>query len=185
MGDIMLNLIRNRTFMVAALLAMLVAGCANNRTAGETVDDGVILTRVKTALVGNPQTKAHQINIEVYQGEVQLNGFVDSQESKNAAATVTKGVTGVKSVRNNLQLRAAERGAGAVVDDSVITAKVKTALIGDSRTKAHQIEVKTNAGVVQLGGFVDTAEARKVAAQLAGDVEGVTDVRNGIEVRAP
>jgi hyperosmotically inducible protein len=179
----MLNLIRNRTFMVAALLATLVTGCASNRTAGEAVDDSVILARVKTALVGNPQTKAHQINIEVLQGDVQLNGFVDSQESKTAAATVTKGVTGVKSVRNNLQLRAADRSAGVVVEDGVITTKVTTALIGDPRTKAHQIEVKTNAGVVQLGGFVDDAEARTVAGQLAGAVEGVKDVRNGIQIR--
>lgn len=72
---------------------------------------------------------------------------------------------------------------GRVIDDSVITTKVKAALIADSVTKAHQIKVETHEGEVLLSGFVDSREARTRAAELARKVEGVQDVNNKIEVR--
>jgi osmotically-inducible protein OsmY len=73
--------------------------------------------------------------------------------------------------------------AGRVVDDSVITGKVKAALVADPTTKAHQISVETFQGVVQLSGFVDTSEARSRAAQVAQGVDGVKDVKNDLELR--
>ena len=73
--------------------------------------------------------------------------------------------------------------AGRVVDDSVITGKVKAALVADETTKAHQISVETFKGVVQLSGFVDTAEARSRATQVAQTVEGVKQVKNELALR--
>jgi osmotically-inducible protein OsmY len=73
--------------------------------------------------------------------------------------------------------------AGRVVDDSVITAKVKSALVADPTTKAHQINVETFQGTVQLSGFVDDAAARSRATQVAQGVEGVRDVKNSLQVR--
>jgi hyperosmotically inducible protein len=73
--------------------------------------------------------------------------------------------------------------AGRVIDDSAITAKVKSALIADSTTKAYQINVETFEGKVQLSGYVDDAEARRRAEQVAGNVEGVRDVDNKLELR--
>ena len=73
--------------------------------------------------------------------------------------------------------------AGRVVDDSVITGKVKAALVADPTTKAHQISVETFQGVVQLSGFVDTTEARSRAGQLAKEVDGVKNVKNELELR--
>lgn len=78
---------------------------------------------------------------------------------------------------------AAAANAGRVVDDSVITGKVKAALVADPTTKAHQISVETFKGVVQLSGFVDTSEAKARATQVAGNVEGVKDVKNDLELR--
>src|ERR1041384_4442823 len=74
--------------------------------------------------------------------------------------------------------------AGRVVDDSVITGKVKAALVADPTTKAHQITVETFKGVVQLSGFVDSREARSRAEQVAQQVEGVKDVKNDLELRS-
>jgi osmotically-inducible protein OsmY len=84
-----------------------------------------------------------------------------------------------------------ERGAteqtaanvGRVVDDSVITGKVKAALVADPTTKAHQIEVETFKGTVQLSGFVENADARRRAGELAKNVEGVRDVKNSLALR--
>jgi osmotically-inducible protein OsmY len=73
--------------------------------------------------------------------------------------------------------------AGRVVDDSVITGKVKAALVADPTTKAHQIEVETFQGRVQLSGFVETSEARNRAVEIARNVDGVKDVRNSLLLR--
>jgi osmotically-inducible protein OsmY len=77
----------------------------------------------------------------------------------------------------------AAANAGRVVDDSVITGKVKAALVADPTTKAHQISVETFQGVVQLSGFVDSSEARSRATQVAKEVEGVKNVKNDLELR--
>jgi osmotically-inducible protein OsmY len=77
----------------------------------------------------------------------------------------------------------AAANAGRVVDDSVITGKVKAALVADPTTKAHQISVETFQGVVQLSGFVDSSEARSRATQVAQSVEGVKNVKNDLELR--
>ena len=78
----------------------------------------------------------------------------------------------------------AAANAGRVVDDSVITGKVKAALVADETTKAHQISVETFHGVVQLSGFVDSSAARSRASQLAQQVDGVKDVKNDLELRS-
>jgi hyperosmotically inducible protein len=73
---------------------------------------------------------------------------------------------------------------GRAIDDSVITGKVKSALIADAVTKAHQINVETRHGEVLLSGFVDSKEARSRAAELARTVEGVRSVKNSLELRS-
>ncbi len=175
-----------KTGVAISLLTLALVGCAGtpaHRSTGQAVDDSVINTRVNTALIGNDKTKARQIDVEVYRGEVQLNGFVDSEAAKTAAVATARGIEGVRGVKDNLQIRAADRSAGQVVDDALISTKVKTALIGDSRTKAYQIEVATNAGIVELGGFVDTAEAKAAAAEVASNIEGVSSVKNRLQLR--
>lgn len=177
---------KRTSVVIASVMLAIMTGCSSapsQRSAGQTLDDGVVATKVKSALIANDQTKARQIDVEVYKGEVQLNGFVDSNAAKMAAADTAKNVEGVQSVKNNLQVSTAERSAGDVVDDTVITARVKSALVGDPRTKAMQIEVDTNNGMVQLGGFVDSAAGKAAAAELASGVEGVKGVKNAIEVR--
>lgn len=84
---------------------MDMAAGEGGQTAGEYVDDAMITTKVKAALVNDPSLSAFDINIETHQGVVQLNGFVDSQGAINSATEVARRVEGVKSVENNLQLK--------------------------------------------------------------------------------
>jgi len=90
----------------------------------------------------------------------------------------------VHSVRNNLEVRTAARSAGTTLDDSVISTKVKTALIGNPITKARQINVETSKGVVQLSGFVDDGAEKAEAERVAAQVEGVTAVHNELVVKS-
>lgn len=76
----------------------------------------------------------------------------------------------------------AEKSAGEIIDDNTVNASVKAALIGNKTTKAHDINVETYKGVVQLSGFVDSAEQKDEAARVAASVDGVKSVENSIAV---
>lgn len=67
--------------------------------------------------------------------------------------------------------------------DTEITARVKTALIRNDQTKAREINVETENGVVQLSGFVDSEQMKTAAAATAENVSGVQQVRNELIVR--
>lgn len=77
----------------------------DNQTVGEQVDDGVITTKVKSALLADDTVKGLDINVETAQGMVSLNGVVDSQAQVDMAAQIAKGVEGVKDVQNNLTVK--------------------------------------------------------------------------------
>jgi len=72
---------------------------------------------------------------------------------------------------------------GQYVDDSVITTKVKAAIFKEDSLKTLQITVKTYKAVVQLSGFVDSAQSVAKAADVAKRVEGVASVENGLAVK--
>lgn len=103
----MRQLQRFHAFALMVLLAFF-AGCAATDTArgtGEYVDDAVIATKVKTAIINEPTLKATEIKVEVFRGVVQLSGFVSSQADINKAVAVARGVAGVQSVKNDMRLR--------------------------------------------------------------------------------
>jgi osmotically-inducible protein OsmY len=76
-----------------------------------------------------------------------------------------------------------KEGTGEYVDDTTITAKVKTAILTDPDLKVLQINVETFKGVVQLSGFVNSAQSVKKAGEVAGSVKGVTSVKNNLVVK--
>jgi len=103
----MRQLQRFHSFALMFLLAFFV-GCTatdTSRGTGEYVDDAVIATKVKTAIINEPTLKATEIKVEVFRGVVQLSGFVNSQADINKAVAVARGVSGVQSVKNDMRLR--------------------------------------------------------------------------------
>jgi osmotically-inducible protein OsmY len=72
---------------------------------------------------------------------------------------------------------------GQYVDDSMITTKVKAAIFNDATLKSGEINVETFKGVVQLSGFVSSADARSHAVEVAGAVEGVKSVEDDMRVK--
>ncbi|MFO7736931.1 MAG: BON domain-containing protein [Thermodesulfobacteriota bacterium] len=72
---------------------------------------------------------------------------------------------------------------GEYMDNSVITAKVKAAILEDPMLKVFQINVETFKGEVQLSGFVDSAEAAARAEEITRRVKGVTSVKNSLVVK--
>ena len=95
----------------AVFLAILVAslvGCASTATqegTGEYIDNAVITTKVKAAIFNEPTLKSFEINVETFKGTVQLSGFVNSQADIDKAVEIVRQVKGVKSVKNDMQLK--------------------------------------------------------------------------------
>jgi c(7)-type cytochrome triheme protein len=78
---------------------------SQKESSGEYMDDAVITTKVKAAVLEEPSLKSAEINVETFKGIVQLTGFVRSRADINKAAEVAKGVKGVKSVKNDMILK--------------------------------------------------------------------------------
>jgi osmotically-inducible protein OsmY len=72
---------------------------------------------------------------------------------------------------------------GEYIDDSVITAKIKSKLATDDFLKSFQIGVESRKGIVQLSGFVNSQAAVDKAGQIARGVEGVKSVKNDLIVK--
>jgi len=81
------------------------ASASKKESPGEYVDDAVITTKVKAAVLEEPSLKSAEINVETSKGTVQLSGFVSSRADINKAVEVAKGVKGVKSVKNDMILK--------------------------------------------------------------------------------
>lgn len=79
-----------------------------------------------------------------------------------------------------------QRATGQVLDDGVVTGKVKTAIARDaSLGAAKDINVTTYRGVVQLSGFVESQDVVRRAEDIAKGVEGVQSVKNDLRVNPP
>ncbi|AWV05491.1 transporter (plasmid) [Burkholderia sp. JP2-270] len=103
----MTKLNRISAFFMMLLLTFFL-GCAGSRIhegTGEYVDDSVITTKVKAAVLNEPSLKSAEINVETFKGVVQLSGFVRSQADIDKAVEVARRVGGVKSVKNAMRLK--------------------------------------------------------------------------------
>ena len=76
-----------------------------------------------------------------------------------------------------------QESVGEYVDDSTITAKVKTAIFNEPNLKATEINVETFKGVVQLSGFVSSSSDQAKAVEVARNVGGVKAVRNDMRLK--
>lgn len=75
------------------------------------------------------------------------------------------------------------QSTGEYIDDSTITAKVKSELLGDSGLSSFDISVETYDRSVQLSGFVDSEAIKARAGRIAAGVGGVRSVRNDLVVK--
>ncbi|PVZ84401.1 hypothetical protein C9426_23375 [Serratia sp. S1B] len=93
---------------LAVILAMSLAACAptaKSEGTGGYIDDTVITTKVKAALLADKSIRSTEINVETFKGQVQLSGFVSSRADASHAVQVTRGVAGVKVVKNNMLIK--------------------------------------------------------------------------------
>jgi osmotically-inducible protein OsmY len=75
---------------------------SKKESAGEYVEDAVITTKVKAAVLEEPSLKSVEINVETHRGIVQLSGFVTSQADIDKAVAISRNIKGATSVKNDM-----------------------------------------------------------------------------------
>ena len=178
---------------LAGAFAVVISGCGSRQeeppkpvastTVGTEIDDTVLTTKVKSALLADPDIKSLDLQVETRKGMVQLSGFVDNQTQIDRAVTATRAVAGVTSVENKLSVKEGKATVGSAIDDGVITATVKSALLADPNIKSLDIAVITRKGEVQLSGFVNSQSQIDQATAIARKVDGVTKVDSEMSVK--
>jgi osmotically-inducible protein OsmY len=104
----MKQVIRFISAFFLALTLLTAVSCASTQKhegTGEYVDDSVITTKVKAAILNEPTLSSAEINVETFKGVVQLSGFVNSSADISKAAEVARSISGVKSVKNDMRLK--------------------------------------------------------------------------------
>jgi hyperosmotically inducible periplasmic protein len=169
------------------------------RSVGTAIDDATITASVKTALLDDERTEGFDINVDTKSGRVTLRGGADSLADRAAASDIALRVKGVISVDNQIlvasdgselredankatasgEVREALDETGDKIDDSWITAKVKSQLLADDDVKGLDINVDTKGNIVHLTGVVPTTQARNEAIAIARATKGVRDVKAG------
>jgi hyperosmotically inducible protein len=146
-----------RAALVAPLAACAVlAACDKTTTVTQTPGGGTVTTTTIS-----PSLQASQAMRDINDSVAHAASAI--QSSEGASQALTK--------------------AGAVIEDGVITTKIKAALLTDPDVKGLRIGVDTHDGVVILSGFVDKATSRDRAASIARDTGGVRGVDNQLVVK--
>lgn len=179
----------NRDEQASAAAVGTIAPTASTETApagttvGTEIDDSVVTARVKSALLADHDAKGFEIKVETRKGQVQLSGFVDTQAHIDNAVALTRKVEGVTGVENGMSLKDGATTVGNAVDDGIVTAKVKSALLADPDIKSFDIAIVTRRGEVQLSGFVDNQAQIDRAIDIARGVEGVHSIGNEMSIK--
>lgn len=183
----------NLSLALVGALSFYLAGCSKpdapitppgtSTTVGTEIDDSLLTSHVKAALLDTTDIKSFDLKVETRKGEVMLSGFVDNQTQIDHAVAVARSVPGVLAIDNKVSLKGAPTSIGTKVDDEVITTRVKTLLMADEGVKSADIAVVTRNGEVRLSGFVNNQGQIDRALAISGGVEGVTKVNDDMSIK--
>lgn len=141
----------------------------------------------------NRNLRALDLKVEVHTGRATLTGKVGEGVEKALAEQIALGVSGIKSVDNQIVVEAdymppprasKDRSFGEVVDDASITAAVKSKLLWSRYADGLTTDVDTMRGAVSLTGTADSSAAKDLAGRLALNTNGVNSVSNKLVVKA-
>ena len=144
--------------------------------AGKRTVSSLILT-VKLTLLADPRLFPYEIEVEDGSDEITLSGKVSSEAEKSVAAEIARTVPGVKSVANKIEIVKNLTDILAQRQDDILTQQVKDQFAKSATLKAASFDVKTEGGVVSLGGTVRFQVFVLEAAEAARQIPGVKAVK--------
>lgn len=153
---------------------------------GLSRSDGWIALKLRSILLLRRDMSGTAIDVTVRNGIVTLKGIVDSAAQKESTEVYARNVQGVRSVRNEIEIReSADAGRPADrqpvaerIDDGAITAQVMDALFRDDSTRALRPSVSTQNGEVLIRGVVRSVAEKQLVTERARGVRGVGAVTN-------
>jgi hyperosmotically inducible protein len=167
-----------------ALLAGVLLGLAVPAIAAG--GDTWITTKAKIALLTADGVKARDVNVDTVDGSVTIHGKVRTEAEKAKAESAVKGIDGVKTVRNLLQVVPESRREAVKAADSEIKSKVEAAIKDDPGLKGEDVKVASvNKGVVLLAGKTANLDQKLRAIECAAKVDGVERVATEIKTEQP
>jgi len=156
------------------------AAIQDRRTTGSYIDDQLTELQILAALAENEYIrKQTRINATSFNGLVLLTGEAPGKSLRTRATEIARGIPMVHAVRNEIVLRAPS-SLLTRASNSVVTGRVKIALLQDEGINAAQVKVVTERGVVYLMGLLKQVEVDR-ATQIVRRVPGVQGVVKVIE----
>jgi osmotically-inducible protein OsmY len=181
---------------VAVLLLMLPAASTvafDGELQGE-VQDAWLTGKAETVLALNEHLNVYSIAVRVRDAQVRLSGDVASELDKALAEELVRGISGIESVRNQLQVKnellgeitteqlKSRRSFARWIDDMTTTAVIRSKFLTNREVGGLNIDVETREDVVTLSGVVDSAAESALAEQIASNTGDVARVDNRIVV---
>lgn len=163
-------ILRNGGLLAAAVSALLLGQPL--RAASET--DENLEASARGAYVFRTLLAGEGLTMEVSNGMVTLRGNVGIALQRELAEEAVAALPGVKSIDNQIVVKTAPPDAA----DQLLALRVKTVLGLHQSGRAHAARLEAKEGVVTLKGEAESDAQRTLAAEHAGDVEGVVEVRN-------
>jgi osmotically-inducible protein OsmY len=140
-------------------------------------DDAAITAYVKEALRDDPAIDSLNIEVDVSDGIVTLNGTVPTLAARNYADKEVKKIAGVRGVINEITIPASNRPSGDISQD------IQARIMFDPSIESNDITVSVNDGDVTLQGTVGSFDEKQEAGFLANGVRGVRAVDNHLAVK--
>lgn len=154
----------------------------DRRSSATILDDQGIEMRVGRQIYDAVSGSSH-VTVTSWGGRVLLTGEVATEQDRQRAEQVARGVENVRAVINDLAVMPSS-GLGSRTSDSFVTSKVKSALAGTAEVSARNVKVVTERGAVYLMGTV-TREEADAATEAARTVSGVERVVRAFEFVMP
>lgn len=183
--------LRKTTVATGLMLALSSGSAFAADTISQDVTEARQETQIWTTYALSPYLRANDLKVSVDNGKATLTGTVAEEVSKDLARQIALGVSGIKSVDNQIVVQgeyvainsASGRSFGDVVDDANITAAVKSKLLWSKHADGLSADVDTRSGKVTLIGSADTGAAKELAGRLAMNTRGVVAVDNQLRIK--
>lgn len=152
------------------------------KTVGEAVDDATTSNEIKALLLTSPNGDFREVDVEVSTGLVLLTGRVNTPEERVEAERLAWESSLTLDVANEVRI-APPGGFRANAEDELITARVRSRLIGAASVRSYNFNIETHDGVVYLMGLARSEEELRRAAEEASLAGGVKQVVSYIRLR--
>jgi len=162
---------------VALVGTIVVAGAA---AASADVNDSWITTKTKIALLTTDGFSVNGVNVDTINGDVTMHGKVTTAEDRTRAEQTVRKVSGVKSVKNLLQVVPSSVEDAVAAKDSDVKERVEASLKADVKMKDVNV-ASVNKGVVLLSGKTDSLDQDLRAIENAYSVKGVHRVASELK----